>query len=125
NGYINDVNGWDFVNNDSSPVDDNGHGTHVAGIAGAVGNNGLGISGVMWNTRLLPLKVIGASGYGYESDAIEAVLYAQQAGAQVISISWGSYGESQALKDAIAGYPGLVVCAAGNSAQDNDLYPLY
>jgi len=125
NGYIDDVNGWDFVNDDSSPADDNGHGTHVAGIAGAVGNNGIGISGVMWDTKILPLKVIGASGYGYESDAIEAVLYAQQAGAQVISISWGSYGESLALKDALAGYPGLVVCAAGNNGQDNDQYPLY
>jgi len=125
NGYIDDVNGWDFFNDDSSPLDDNGHGTHVAGIAGAVGNNGFGITGVMWGTKILPLKVIGASGYGYESDAIEAVLYAQAQGAQVISISWGSYGESLALKDALEGYPGLVVCAAGNSAQDNDLYPLY
>ncbi|HOT04425.1 MAG TPA: DUF2341 domain-containing protein, partial [Methanolinea sp.] len=125
NGYIDDVNGWDFVNDDSSPVDDNGHGTHVAGIAGALGNNGLGISGVMWNTRILPLKVIEASGYGYESDAIEALLYAKAAGAKIISISWGSYGESQALKAVIEDYPSLVVCAAGNSARDNDLYPIY
>ncbi|KQC05351.1 MAG: hypothetical protein APR55_05825, partial [Methanolinea sp. SDB] len=125
NGYIDDARGWDFIQGDPDPSDDNGHGTHVAGIAGAVGNNGLGIAGVMWNTRILPLKVISADGYGYESDAIEAILYAKNAGADIISISWGSYGESQALKDAIDSYPGLVVCAAGNSGQDNDAYPVY
>ena len=125
NGYIDDARGWDFIQGDPDPSDDNGHGTHVAGIAGAVGNNSLGIAGVMWNARILPLKVISADGCGYESDAIEAILYAKNAGVDIISISWGSYGESQALKDAIDSYPGLVVCAAGNSGQDNDVYPVY
>ena len=125
NGFIDDLHGWDFVHNGSSPTDDNGHGTHVAGIVGAVGNNNIGITGVMWNARIISMKVFRSDGYGYESDAIEAILYAKQSGAQVISISWGSYAESQALKNAIDSYPGLVVCAAGNSAQDNDIYPVY
>ena len=82
NGYIDDVHGWNFVNNSPVPTDDNGHGTYVAGIAGAVGNNGIGISGVMWDAKILPLKVIGPEGYGYESDAIDAILYAKQQGAR-------------------------------------------
>ncbi len=125
NGFIDDVRGWNFVGENNDPMDINGHGTACAGIAGATGNNGIGIAGVMWDSRILPLKVIGDSGYGYESDAIDAILYADQIDADIISISWGSYGESQALKDAIEDFPGLVVCAAGNSAQDNDLYPVY
>ena len=125
NGCIDDIYGWDFVNNDQYPADDHGHGTHVAGIIGAVGNNTMGTTGVMWDVQILPLKVIGAGGYGYESDAIEAILYAREAGAHIVSISWGSSGESPALRDAIERFPGLVVCAAGNSARDSDLYPVY
>ena len=64
NGYIDDIRGWDFINNDNAPLDDNMHGTHVAGIAGAVGNNGLGISGAAWNVKLMPIKVFQSSGRG-------------------------------------------------------------
>jgi len=125
NGYIDDTYGWDFVNNNPHPSDDHGHGTHIAGIAGAIGNNSIGTAGVIWNVQIIPLKVIGSGGFGYESDAIEAILYAREAGAQIISISWGSSGESPALRDAIESFPGIVVCAAGNSARDSDLYPVY
>ena len=125
NGYVDDVRGWNFVEKNNNPMDTNGHGSQCAGIAGAIGNNNLGISGVDWNVRVLPLKVIGSQGYGYESDAIDAILYANQMGADVISISWGGSGFDQALKDAIDASPALVVCAAGNSGQNNDNSPVY
>ena len=80
NGYIDDARGWNFVDKNNNPMDTNGHGTACAGIAGAIGNNNLGIAGVDWNVRVLPLKVIGSQGYGYESDAIDAILYANQSG---------------------------------------------
>src|SRR2546426_1326849 len=64
NGYVDDWRGWDFINNDNNPFDDNGHGTHVAGTIGAVGNNGIGVAGVSWNVRLMALKFIGADGTG-------------------------------------------------------------
>ena len=125
NGYIDDTRGWNFVDKNNNPMDTNGHGTACAGIAGAIGNNNLGIAGVDWNVRIIPLKVIGSQGYGYESDAIDAILYANQNGADVISISWGGTGFNQALKDAIDASPALVVCAAGNSGQNNDNSPVY
>ena len=61
NGYVDDVNGWDFVNNDNDPMDDQGHGTHIAGIIGAQGGNGVGVSGVNWNVQLVALKTLDAS----------------------------------------------------------------
>src|SRR6185295_17466032 len=75
-GYIDDVRGWDFANNDNDPMDDAGHGTHVAGIIGAVGNNGIGVTGVAWNVQIMPLKFLGASGTGAISDALLALNYA-------------------------------------------------
>ena len=105
NGYIDDTRGWNFVDKNNNPMDTNGHGTACAGIVGAIGNNRLGIAGLDWSVRVLPLKVIGSQGYGYESDAIDAILYANQMGADVISISWGGSGFDQALKDAIDASP--------------------
>ena len=64
NGYIDDIRGWDFINLDNAPLDDNMHGTHVAGIAGAVGNNGIGIAGAAWNVKLMPIKVFQSTGHG-------------------------------------------------------------
>ena len=64
NGYIDDIRGWDFINIDNAPLDDNMHGTHVAGIAGAVGNNGIGIAGAAWNVKLMPIKVFQSTGQG-------------------------------------------------------------
>ena len=62
NGYVDDIRGWDFINDDNAPLDDNMHGTHVAGIIGAVGNNEKGIAGAAWNVKIMPIKVFQASG---------------------------------------------------------------
>jgi subtilisin family serine protease len=125
NGYIDDVVGWDFANNDNNPVDDNGHGTHCAGTIGAVGNNGIGVAGVMWTARIMPLKFLDAGGSGYTDDAVSAVLYANSNGAHVISNSWGGGGYSQSLKDAIDQSTAVVACAAGNSRRNINNVPFY
>src|SRR5262249_48878129 len=78
NGYVDDVHGYDFVNNDGDPMDDHFHGTHVAGTIGAVGNNGTGVAGINWNVKIMALKFLDGNGGGYASDAIRAVNYAVQ-----------------------------------------------
>ncbi len=123
NGYVDDVYGYDFVNRDGDPMDDNRHGTHVAGTIGAVGNNDKGIVGVNWTVRLMALKFLSASGSGSTADAAEAIIYAADNGAMLTSNSWGGGGESQTLKDAIqyAQDKGLLfIAAAGNESKDND-----
>lgn len=127
NGYVDDIHGYDFVNNDGDPFDDNGHGTHVSGTIAAQGNNGIGISGVSWSSEIMALKFLGASGSGTTFDAIEAIEYATMMGAQITNNSWGG-GYSQALYDAIAaaGAAGqLFIAAAGNSSNNNDVNPSY
>ncbi|HUD73324.1 MAG TPA: S8 family serine peptidase, partial [Dongiaceae bacterium] len=127
-GFIDDVRGWDFANDDNDPLDDAGHGTHVAGTIGAVGNNGLGVAGVAWNVTLVPIKFLGGNGSGTEADAIAAIDYATAIGAVITNNSWGGGGFSQALLDAItdAGAAGsLFVAAAGNEAQNGDAVPHY
>lgn len=125
NGFIDDIRGWDFVNNDNNPMDDAGHGTHVSGTIGAKGNNGIGVVGVNWNVSIMPLKFLNSSGSGNIADAIGAVLYAGANGANLTNNSWGGGGSSQALKDAIEFYPILFVAAAGNNSADNDTSPHY
>ncbi|GEM_PF-3380171 len=128
NGYIDDVYGYDFANNDSNPMDDYEHGTHVAGILGAVGNNGLGVTGVNWNVRIMALKFLRADGYGDTSDAVKCIEYAVSNGATLTCNSWGGGAYSQTLVDAItaADQAGqLFVAAAGNSAVDTDASPSY
>ncbi len=123
NGYVDDVYGYDFVNRDGDPMDDNRHGTHVAGTIGAVGNNEQGVVGVNWTVRLMALKFLSAGGSGSTADAAEAIIYAADNGAMLTSNSWGGGGESQTLKDAIqyAQDKGLLfVAAAGNESKDND-----
>jgi subtilisin family serine protease len=93
--------GRDFVNTDSVAADDHGHGTMVAGIAGAETDNGEGIAGVGWNCRLLPVKVLDALGTGTEDHIIQGILWAVENGAKVISLSFGAPTTGQALKDAI------------------------
>lgn len=116
------------ASNPNDPMDDNGHGTHVAGTIGAVGNNGVGVVGVNWQVKIMALKFMGSDGSGTTSDAIDCINYAIQKGAHIINASWGGYGYSQALRDAIASAKNagiLFVAAAGNEANDNDLIPLY
>ena len=128
NGYIDDVHGFDFYNYDGDPMDENGHGTHVAGIIGAVGNNGLGITGVAWRVQILPAKFLGADGSGATSSAIAAIEYAVDMGAVVLNNSWGGGPPSEALRAAIlaANDAGaLFVAAAGNDGANNDEYPHY
>ena len=128
NGYLDDIRGWDFVNNDNNPMDDNSHGTHVAGTIGAVGNNGIGVAGVAWDVQLMALKFLDATGSGSTSNAIRALNYAVAKGATISNNSWGGTVYSTALYDAIAsaGAQGhIFVAAAGNSAINNDSTPSY
>lgn len=123
NGYIDDVKGWNFVANSNNANDDQGHGSHVAGIIGAKGNNAAGVAGVVWKASVLPVKVLDAEGSGYSSDVIKGIQYATAMGANIINLSLGSYQYSQAEYDALkaardAGV--LVVAAAGNDGTDND-----
>lgn len=128
NGYADDIYGYDFANNDADPFDDQGHGTHVAGTIGAVGNNGIGTTGVNWNTRIMALKFLAADGSGSTAGAISALNYAVRMGANLSNNSWGGGGSSSLLSQAIgnartAGH--IFVAAAGNSGQNNDLTPNY
>jgi subtilisin family serine protease/subtilisin-like proprotein convertase family protein len=128
NGFVDDVFGADFANNDGNPMDDNGHGTHVAGIVGAVGNNSVGVTGVAWTTRIMALKFSAADGGGFTSNAVRALDYAVANGARVVNASWGGTGYDPALLAAIqraraAGV--IVVAAAGNQGADTDATPFY
>ena len=128
NGYIDDVHGWDFVNNDAIPDDDNGHGTHVAGTIGAIGNNNAGISGVAWSVKLMPLKAFDASGNGSVSAIIAALDYAVANGARVSNHSYGGTSYVQAEYDAFAAAQAaghVAFVAAGNDGESDDDYPHY
>ncbi len=139
NGYIDDIHGIDCINDDSDPMDDNNHGTHVAGTLGAVGNNGIGITGVNWNTKIMALKFLGADGKGPISDAIECLAYAIKMkneygiDIRIINNSWGAENFSQAMKDIIqasADANMLFITAAGNGDElgigvNTDFIPYY
>jgi len=136
NGYFDDILGYDFAgavgtdpgDTDNDPMDVDGHGTHVAGIIGAVGDNDEGIAGVCWNVRLMALKSFADDGEGYDVDAILAIYYAVENGADIINASWGYYDYSQAMFDMveIAEQEGvLIVASAGNEANDTDARPHY
>jgi thermitase len=132
-GSIEDVHGYNAIENTGDPMDDNGHGTHCAGIIGAEGENEIGISGVNWKVKIMPLKFMNAGGYGTTKDAIEAINYVidrKRAGVnvRVISASWGSRMRSKALEDVIrkaqeAGI--LFVAASGNDSANTDQLPQY
>ena len=127
NGFIDDVYGWDFFNDDNSVYDDqvvDRHGTHVSGTIGAVGNNGIGAVGVAWKARIMSCKFLGAGG-GSDADAIKAINYARQMGAKIASCSWGGGGYDPVLEMAMFESGMLFVCSAGNSATDNDIEPHY
>ncbi len=128
NGYVDDIRGYDFINNDGDPFDDNGHGTHVSGTITARGNNAVGVAGVAWNVKLMGLKFLSASGSGSTDNAVRAVDYATMMGVDLTSNSWGGGGFSQTLYDAIAraGAQEIAfVAAAGNDNVNNDTSPHY
>ncbi len=128
NGYVDDIIGWDFVNNDNNPYDDNGHGTHVSGTIGARGNNDKGITGVAQQVALMPLKIFDGSGVGNIATAKEAMEYALANGADITNISWGTTQDSETMYEAFENAQNndqLVVAAAGNNDRDNDIVPVY
>lgn len=132
-GIVNDGHGFNAVDNMNDPMDENGHGTHCAGIIGAKGDNDEGIAGINWKVEIMPLKFLGRGGFGTTKDAIEAINYAVDrkrngVNIRIISASWGSTQYSKALEDAIraAGEAGILfVAAAGNNSTDNDRSPHY
>jgi subtilisin family serine protease len=116
-----DPRGYDFVEGDTTPQDEDGHGTHVAGTVAASGDDGVGVTGAAWRVTALPLRILGADGTGSVSDAIRAYAYAAEAGARVVNLSLGGDVGSRAERDAIAAQDGMLfVTAAGNVAANND-----
>ena len=132
-GTMDDEFGFNAIDFASDPMDENGHGTHCAGIIGAEGENNIGIAGVNWKVQIMPLKFMNAGGFGTTKDAIEAINYVidrKKAGVNVriISASWGSTQKSRALEDIIRkAYENdiLFVAAAGNATVNNDRTPHY
>ncbi|NOR49209.1 MAG: S8 family serine peptidase, partial [Methanosarcinaceae archaeon] len=128
NGYTDDVHGYDFVSDDGAPLDGYGHGTHVAGTIGAVGNNDLGIVGVNWNVAIMPIRFLGNTGSGTTTDGISSIIYAIDNGADILSNSWGGGSYSSGMKDTISAANDagiLFVAAAGNADSNNDNNPHY
>ncbi|NBX49996.1 hypothetical protein EBT25_08640 [bacterium] len=137
NGYIDDTQGWDFVDNDAAPVpelehssdpDAQSHGTVVAGIVGAVGNNHEGYTGIVWNAKIMPLRILDEYGSGNESDASAAIAYAVRNGADVINLSFAGNEAHASLRNAVqhAYQQGVVIVAAlGNDARDLNEVPVY
>jgi subtilisin family serine protease len=136
NGYIDDVRGWDFVGqNMGLPAEDNdptdardGHGTHVAGIIAATGNNGIGIAGMAWQARIMAVKGLDDTGYGDDAALARAIVYAANNGGDIINASWGGGGDSAVLEEAVRYAHGLgviFVAAAGNANGNlNNFHPV-
>ena len=133
NGYVDDVHGINAITGSGNPMDDEGHGTHVAGTIGAAGNNGIGVAGAAWDVQIMALKFLAADGSGDTADAIEALNYAtamrnKGVNIKLTSNSWGGGGYEQALRDAIARTASagmLFVAAAGNEGVNNDAAASY
>lgn len=118
--------GYDFVNGDSDPSDDNGHGTGVAGTAAAASNNSTGVTSIAWACPVMPLKVLDAAGSGSYSNIAKAINYAADNGARVINMSFGSTSSSSTLQNAVnyAWNKGVVlIAAAGNNGNNTAVYP--
>ena len=141
NGYVDDVYGWDFtdapnlqaegdfIEGDNEPIDESGHGTHVAGIAGAEPDNGIGIAGVAWNCSLMAVRAglsLGGGSRMQDDDSAAAIVYATDNGADIINMSWGSQQQSFVIRDAIeyAYARGIVLIgASGNSNESGSIFP--
>ena len=137
NGYIDDVHGWDFSqkpssdgnensqNGDNDPIDESGHGTHVAGIIGAAVDNDVGIAGIAWNCKLMPIRGAGVAGIR-DNRSASAIVYAVDNGARVINMSWGGRERSFVLRDVVdyAYARGvLMVAASGNESKGDSIFP--
>lgn len=141
NGYVDDVHGWDFTDapnlqaegdykeGDNEPIDESGHGTHVAGIAGAMPDNGIGIAGVAWHCPLMPVRAglsLGGSSRMQDDDSAAAIVYAVDNGASIINMSWGSARRSFVIQDAIDyayARGAILIAAAGNSQKAMAIFP--
>ena len=128
NGYVDDINGFNFVANTGDPKDDHGHGSHCAGTIGARGDDGVGVAGVAWEVSIMAVKFLDDSGTGTLENSIKAIDYARKNRAHVLSNSWGGNLNSDLLKKAIrdsrdAGQ--LFVAASGNSGLDSDRSPQF
>ena len=126
NGFIDDVRGWDFVYGDNNPNDVYGHGTHCSGTTAAIANNGVGITGVCWNCRIMPVKCLGDDGNGPYEAIANSIIYATDMGAKVISMSLGGSSDSSTLQDAVeyAYNHDVVICvAAMNNNNQGPAYP--
>ncbi len=133
NGYAADCRGWNFVGDNNNPMDTEGHGTHVSGVIGAVGNNSLGIAGMIWIVQIMPVKFLDDSGNGTVTDEVAAIEYAISKGAKIINASFSGGEFSNFEQDAIAEANSagvLFVTVAGNNGNtafgsDNDSFPVY
>ena len=126
NGYIDDINGWDFVNGDNTIYDDSAldyHGTHVSGILAAAANS-TGIVGIAPNVKLMPLKFISGN-WGYTCDIIDAIEYAMAKGVKIMNCSFGGTDDNFVLKDTMVNSGILFICAAGNRGTDVSASPVY
>lgn len=120
------VAGWDFVNEDAYPLDDGGHGTHVAGTIAGATNNNQGVAGIAYGAKIMPVKILDTEGYGTYADIVDGIVWATDHGAKIINLSLGAPDYSEILKDAVkyAYERGvLVVAAAGNSGEGQIYYP--
>lgn len=137
NGFVDDVHGWDFIDDDNdpspNPVNDSSeeaisHGTLIAGEIGAIGDNHLGVSGVNWSVKIMPVRMLDDQGGGTEFDAANAIRYAVRNGAKVINLSFAGNEASAALQNAVKDAYAknvVVVAAMGNDARDTDANPVY
>jgi len=128
NGYVDDTYGLNAIKGKGSAEDDNGHGTHVSGIVAGRANDSLGVSGICWSAKVLPVKFMNAKGKGSTSDAIAAIQYAVKQGFKIVNCSFGSTSKSSALKDVVdyaQDHKVLMVVAAGNNGENIDKKPEY
>ncbi|WP_445152643.1 S8 family peptidase [Baekduia sp. Peel2402] len=128
NGYVDDVHGVDFVEHDGTPQDANGHGTHVAGIVGARGGNGIGVAGVSWRVKLMAVRVLDGAARGTTTDVALGIRYAVDNGARIVNLSLAGPSSTPDLEDAVryAQARGvLIVVAAGNEGADLAAAPTY
>lgn len=128
NGYVDDYFGWNAVENNTALHDPFNHGNGIVGIIGAKSNNSMGITGLNWKVKIIPIKFFGINSGGTTDIAIKAIDYAVARGAKVINLSWGGYNDSPLLKevmDRCRKLGILFVAASGNESNDNDIKPFY
>ncbi len=126
NGYVDDLHGWNFVNGSNDVSDDNGHGTHLAGIIAATTDNKIGVAGIAPNARIMPVKVLDKNGYGSYANVAGGIIYATDMGARIIELGFAGTGSSELMQNAInyaLAHNVLIIAAAGNSGNTTTYYP--